>query len=67
MTAGEETRGRPYEELARRLCCAFVSYNLGMSYETCRKQYLSSPIGEYWQDLAERVVDDVSAGRMKVS
>jgi len=50
---------RPYEELARRLCCAWLPYSLGISYDHCMKRYVKGgELGEYWQELAERVAGE---------
>lgn len=44
------------EELARRLCCAWISYQVGMTYRHCLKTYIAdAELGEYWYSLAERV------------
>jgi hypothetical protein len=54
---------RRYEELARRLCAAFVSHHMGVTYQTAAK-YLRddhAQVGRYWYRLAERVTHEVRA------
>ena len=44
------------EELARRLCCAWISCQTGMTYQHCMKTYITdAELGKYWYQLAERV------------
>ena len=53
---------RRYEELARRLCAAVISHNMGVTYQTAVK-YLREDnriVGEYWHSLAERVAGEIA-------
>lgn len=44
------------DELARRLCCAWISYHLGLTYQRCLKAYIGDErVGEYWYQLAETI------------
>jgi hypothetical protein len=45
-----------YEELARRLCAAYLSYNLGhASVDYTLKHYVQGEVGAAWLQLAENV------------
>ena len=46
-----------YVELAERLCCAYGSYSMGVTYETYRKNYFpgKDKMEEFWLQLAEFV------------
>jgi hypothetical protein len=53
---------RRYEELARRLCAAFISHHMGVTYQTAAK-YLRDDdemVGKYWYGLAERVAQEIA-------
>ena len=53
----------PLDELARRLCCAWISCAFDISYQHCLKTYLKDDQpGEYWYQLARRVMWDMLAG-----
>jgi predicted small secreted protein len=48
------------EELAKRLCAAYLSMSLGTSMDWALKNYVNrnaknGPISKYWIELAERV------------
>ena len=44
------------EELARRLCCAYVSYVMGNSYaHTYNSLVKDLPLADYWFNLAEKI------------
>jgi hypothetical protein len=47
------------EELAKRLCAAYLSMPLGVSADWALKNYVNrgakKPISKYWIELAERV------------
>ncbi|MBC8185484.1 hypothetical protein H8E88_30725 [candidate division KSB1 bacterium] len=52
---------KQYEELALRLYCAYLSSQLGISYEHCKKTYLKDiEPNEYWYTLAEKVASDMA-------
>ena len=54
---------QPLEDLARQLCCAFKSYQLGISFSHCMKNYMDQgPLGPYWYELAGRVSRDIADG-----
>ena len=56
--AGENDR-EGLEELARRFCCAWTSYQAGLTYQHCLKTYIrDAQLGPYWYGLAERVARD---------
>ena len=45
-----------FEDLAGRLCCAWLSYQLDLTYQHCMKTYIrDAEIGEYWYSLAKRL------------
>jgi len=51
------------DELARRLCCAWISCQLRVSYQHSLKTYMKDdPPGEYWYQLARGVMWDMLAG-----
>lgn len=52
---------KQYEELALRFYCAYLSSQLGISYEHCKKTYLKDiEPNEYWYTLAEKVSSDMA-------
>jgi hypothetical protein len=52
-----------FEDLAFRLCCAYVSHQMGITYAHCEKTYMPRQrIGGYWLDLAEKVAREVGEG-----
>lgn len=54
-------RIRPYNELARRLAAAAISYQLGLrGVDYALKTYVSEEPGELWQELAETVTEAVA-------
>ena len=51
-----ESEKKNYEALAHKLCAAFLSHRLGISYATASKQYVGKiPVGKYWFRLAQSV------------
>jgi hypothetical protein len=44
------------EELARRLACAFISYQMHTTYETARRNYGGKAPGEFWFDMARHAI-----------
>lgn len=47
------------DELARRLCAALMSINMGISPGYCYEKYMKGkPVGPYWGELAEQVMED---------
>ena len=51
------------EDLGFRLCCAYVSHQMGITYAHCEKNYMQrQKIGGYWLELAEKVAREVGEG-----
>lgn len=52
-----------YGELARRLRIAYASYAAGLAYSTVERKYArrGEPAGNYWMELAKRIVGDVAS------
>jgi hypothetical protein len=54
----------PYEELARRLCCAEMSTTLGITFQHCYNTHMpEGPIPDYWLELAVKVAGDCARMR----
>ena len=49
-------------ELAKRIACAYVSYQTGITYEHLWKTRLkdANSINDYWIDIAKKVSDERS-------
>ena len=61
MIQGGILSEKEYEELALRLYCAYLSYQLGISYKHCMKTYLQDiKLDDYWYILAENVACDMA-------
>lgn len=58
----QTTRDDSYDELARRLCAAAISYNLGIKGidYTLKNHVGEGPIGEYWVALARKVSHEMA-------
>ena len=48
-------------EVAKRIACAVVSYQAGVSYESLWKQYAeqSEEIGTFWRSIAKQIREEM--------
>ena len=44
------------DELARRIACAFVSYQMDTTYETARRNYGDETPGDFWLAMARLAI-----------
>lgn len=51
-TTDREAAEATLEEVARRLCAAVLSVQLGLGLEYTYRQYRKVPVGDYWRQLA---------------
>jgi hypothetical protein len=50
------------EEWARRLCCAWISYQAGLTYQHCMNTYIrDAELGQYWYRLPAKVAREILA------
>jgi hypothetical protein len=47
-------------QLGRNLAAAFIATCQGIGLDYARKRYPSQPVGDYWIDLARKVIADTS-------
>lgn len=47
------------DELARRLCAAYMSIQMGISLSHCYTAYMKDrPVGGYWSQVAEKITEE---------
>lgn len=54
-------------ELARRLCAAFLSYQMGIGIEYAYKNYVAKTPGEFWQALSAVVLEQYKAWQSEIA
>jgi hypothetical protein len=56
-----DSDGRPvWNELARRLAAAYISYTVGLSVAHTLKKYIDEDPGPFWQQLAVDVTAELT-------